>query len=365
MAWTIGVLGLIHDHVWQHLGNMAKRADVAVAVADPNPPLLEKAQAEYGVARAYGNYAALLERERPDAVLVFVDNAGKAALVELAAGHSKPIMVEKPLADSLANAERMRAATVSAGVPLMVNWPTAWTPAIRHALDLAAAGAVGEIYRFNFRGGHGGPKEFGCSPYFYRWLYDRALNGAGAYIDYCGYGASLARLLLGPASRAQATIGRLQKDDIGVDDNAVLLLRWARAMAVIEATWTAAGPVPDGGPVIHGRDSTLIVRRQSGRREGHVVTGGIVEQITRDNPDGRVIEPPPLPEGERNAVDYFLTCLAQDRPFAGLSSLTVGLDTQEMLEAGLVAARTGQAVSLPLDSVVGRRSSVVSGVGET
>jgi predicted dehydrogenase len=352
MAWTIGVLGLIHDHVWRHLGDLAARADVTIAVADPHVPLLERARAEYGVGRAYGDYAELLERERPDAVLIFVDNAGKAALVELAAAHGKPIMVEKPLADSLVNAERMRAATVSAGVPLMVNWPTAWTPAIRHALDLAAGGAVGEIYRFNFRGGHGGPREFGCSPYFYTWLYDRARNGAGAYIDYCGYGASMARLLLGPASRAQATIGRLQKDDIAVDDNAVLLLRWARAMAVIEATWSAAGPVPDGGPVIQGRDGALIVRRQSGRREGQVVTGGIVELVTRDNPDGRVIEAPPLPAGERNAVDYFLTCLAHDRPFEGLSSLTIGVDTQEMLEAGLIAAREGRVVSLPLDAVV-------------
>jgi len=134
-----------------------------------------------------------------------------------------------------------------------------------------------------------------------------------------------------------------------VDDNAVLLLRWARAMAVIEATWSAAGPVPDGGPAIHGRDGALIVRRQTGRREGQVATGGIVEQITGDRPDGWVIEPPPLPEGERNAVDYFLACLAADRPFEGLSTLTLALDTQELLEAGLQSVRSGRAVSLPLD----------------
>jgi predicted dehydrogenase len=353
MAWTIGVLGLIHDHVWRHLGDLALRDDVTVAVADPHRPLLDKAQAEYGVARIYGDYADLLERERPDAVLIFVDNAGKAALVELAAAHGRPIMVEKPLADTLANAERMRVATASAGVPLMVNWPTAWTPAIRHALDLAAGGAVGDIYRFNFRGGHGGPKEFGCSPYFYGWLYDRARNGAGAYIDYCGYGASMARLLLGPASRASATIGRLQKDDIGTDDNAILTLRWARAMAVIEATWTAAGPVPDGGPTIGGRDGTLVVRRQSGRREGQIVVGGVVEQIGRDSAESRFLEPPPLPEGERSAVEFFLTRLATDRPFDGLCSLAIGLDTQELLEAGLRAARTGREVSLPLDPALG------------
>lgn len=352
MTVKVGVLGLIHDHVWGHLRELVRRDDVAVAVADPNAPLREQARAEHGVERLYADYADLLERERPDAMLIFVDNVGKAPLVELAASHGKPIMVEKPMADSLTSAERMRMAAARAGVPLMVNWPTAWSPAIHHALDLAAAGDIGEPFRFAFRGGHGGPREFGCSPYFWGWLYDRARNGAGAYIDYCGYGASMARLLLGPASRVQATIGRLQKDDLAVDDNAVLLLRWARAMAVVEATWTAAGPVPDGGPVIQGRDGTLVVRRRTGRREGQAGTGGVVERIGRDEPDGRLIEPPALPPGERNAVEYFLGCLAHDRSPTGLVSTAIGRDTQEILEAGLRAARSGREISLPLDDEV-------------
>lgn len=349
MTWTIGVLGLVHDHVWRHVADLAARDDVRLAVADPHPPLLEQARREYGVERTHADYADLLERERPDAALIFTDNAAKAGVVKLAASHGKPIMIEKPMADSLASADRIRVATVNAGVPLLVNWPTAWTPAIRHALDLAAGGAIGEIVRFNFRGGHHGPREFGCSPYFYSWLYDPARNGAGAYIDYCGYGASLARLLLGPASRAQATIGRLVKEDLPVDDNAVLVLRWARALAVIEATWSAAGPVPDGGPAISGRDGTLIVRRQSSRREGQVATGGAIEHATLADPAGQVIDPPPLPEGERSAVEHFLTCLAQDRPFLPLVSRDLGRDTQELLEAGLRAARSGSTVSLPLD----------------
>jgi predicted dehydrogenase len=343
MGWKIGVLGLIHDHVWSHLRELAGRAETTVAVADPNAPLRDKARDEYGVERGYADCADLLERERPDAVLIFADNAGKVPLVELAAAHGKPIMTEKPMAASLAGAERMRVAAATAGVPLMVNWPTAWRPEIRHALQLAAGGAIGDVFRLNFRGGHRGPKEYGCSPYFYGWLHDPARNGAGAYMDYCGYGASMTRLLLGLPSRAQATIGRLQKEYIAVDDNAVLLLRYPAAMAVIEATWTAAGPVLDSGPVLYGRDGTLVARRKGG--------AGDILHVTRDEPDGRPIAPPPLPEGERTAVEYFLTCLAADRPIEGLVGLAVGRDTQEMLEAGLQAARLGREVSLPLDVV--------------
>jgi predicted dehydrogenase len=348
MALKIGVLGLIHDHVWRHLGDLAARDDVRVAVADPHAPLLAKAREEFGVAQAYGDYAELLDRERPDAVLIMVDNASKADLVELVAGRGLPIMLEKPLADRLANAEWIVAAAERAGVPVMVNWPTAWTPAVRHAIDLAAGGAVGEITRFHFRGGHVGPRAFGCSDYFCDWLYDPARNGAGAYIDYCGYGASIARLLLGPARAAQATIARLRQDDIAVDDNAALTLRWDRAIAVIEATWTAAGPVTDGGPTVAGTVGTLVVRRQSSRREGHVATGGAVEHVTPDEPTGRLLDPPTLPEGERSAVEHFLSRLATGQPFLPLVSLPLGRDTQELLEAGLRAARDGREVALPL-----------------
>lgn len=340
-TWKIAVLGLTHDHVWEHVEALAGRDDVVLCAADPNAPLLERARGEFAVEHVDTDAAVLLERQRPDAVLVFTDNAGAAPLVELAASHGLPVMVEKPMADTLANAERMRVAVNAAGVPLMVNWPTNWNPAVRHALDLAAGGAVGEVFRFSFRGGHGGPKEYGCTPLFYEWLYDRRRNGAGAYIDYCGYGASMARLLLGMPARAQASIGRLQKDYVDIDDNAILLLRYHRSMAVIEATWTAAGPVPDGGPTIWGSSGTLVVRRSGAK--------GYVQHITAASPDGTTLEPPPLLDGEHNATSYFLSRLASGQPFEGLASMDIGRDTQEILEAGLLAARGGGEVSLPLD----------------
>ena len=348
MAWKIGVLGLIHDHVWQHIDEMARRDDVVVSVADPNRPLREKARGQFNVTRLYDDYAALMEKERPDAVLIFVDNAGTADLVELVASFGKPMMIEKPMADTLSNAERMCVAAVNASVPLMVNWPTAWQPAVRHALRLALDGKVGSIYRFSFRGGHRGPKEYGCSPYFYGWLYDRERNGAGAYIDYCGYGASMARLICGLPSRVIATISHLVKPDIAVDDNAVLALRYQHAIAVIEATWSASGPVPDGGPAIWGRNGMLVVQRDSSRHEGEARHGGVVRFSSDDHPDGQILDPPALPDGEQTAIRYFVTCLANDRPIEGLVSMEVGRDTQEILEAGLRSERDGRAVSLPL-----------------
>ena len=74
-----------------------------------------------------------------------------------ARARTSPVMVEKPMAADSAGAEALLARRRAAGQPLMVNWPTAWRPAIRHGLDLVRAGAVGLPVQLSHRGGHAGP----------------------------------------------------------------------------------------------------------------------------------------------------------------------------------------------------------------
>ena len=83
----------------------------------------------------------------------------------------------------------------------MVSWPTVWRPALRHGLAPAAAGAVGSPVQLSHRGGHAGPREFGCSPQFCDWLYDAQAKRGGALVDYCGYGVILARTSSGGPRR--------------------------------------------------------------------------------------------------------------------------------------------------------------------
>lgn len=342
MPRRIAILGLTHDHVWTHLTELVQRDDVEVAVAEPRAHLREQAAATHGAIRLYDDAASLLEHEQPEAALIFTDNAAAANLVEQAASAGAAVMVEKPMANRLANADRMVVACRLANVPLMVNWPTAWNPAIRAALSMARAGAIGEITRFTFRGGHAGPRAFGVSGDFAEWLYDPQRNGAGAYMDYSGYGTSMARWLLGMPSRVQATIGRLRTDDIAVDDNAVLTLRYPRAMAVIEATWTAAGPVPQPGPIISGAQASLVVLPRTSAAPPRLL------RYAADTPQGEPIIVPPLPTGEETAMGYLLARLDDGNPIDGLVSPEVGRDTQEILEAGLLADRQGTSISLPL-----------------
>jgi len=161
----VGVLGLSHDHVWPNLAAVAaSELGRLVAAADPDPRLRERLERAHGDAQTHATYDALLERTDLDAVFVFADNRTSAELGRDALGRGLPVMIEKPMAADLEGADALLAAGRATGLPLMVNWPTAWRPALRHGLALVRSGAVGEPVQLSHRGGHAGPREFGCSP---------------------------------------------------------------------------------------------------------------------------------------------------------------------------------------------------------
>ena len=343
----IGVLGLSHDHVWGNLVALATgELGRLVAVAEPAPRLRERLGRDYGGVDVHPTYDALLERPDLDAVLVFADNRLSAELGVQALGRGLPVMVEKPMAADLAGAEALLAAARASGLPLMVNWPSAWRPALRHGLELSRAGCIGDPVQLSHRGGHAGPREFGCSPEFCAWLYDPERNGGGALVDYCGYGAVLARMLLGQPLAVTAVSARLRKSDLPAEDAAVVVLRYPRALALLEASWNQVGGAPAFAMIVYGDAGTLIVHQPRPTHEGQLVGPGRVELVTAGG--SQTIEPPPLPSDERDGPTHFLTCLRTGRPVEGLCAPDVGRDVQEVLEAGLRASATGCEVRLPL-----------------
>ena len=342
----VGVLGLHHDHVWSNLAAVATgELGQLVAVAEPSPRLRERLAREHGGAALHPAYDALLERTDLDAVLIFTDNRAAAELGVRALGRGLPVLVEKPMAADLAGAEALLAASRAGGLPLMVNWPTAWRPALRHGLSLALTGRVGEPVQLSHRGGHAGPREFGCSPEFSGWLYDPARSGGGALVDYCGYGAVLARVLLGRPRAVTAVTARLRKPDLPAEDTAVVVLRYPRALGLLEASWTQIGAEPAFGMIVYGDAGTLIVHQPRATRDGQRVGPGRVQAVTDSGSE--MLEPPPLPSAERDGPTYFLTCIRAGRAVEGLCAPDVGRDVQEVLEAAQRASASGRDVQLP------------------
>ena len=189
------------------------------------------------------------------------------------------------MAATLEQADRMLTAARKAGTVLMVNWPTAWNRGIRTAYRLVQEGAIGQVWQLLWRGGHCGPDELGCSEHFCDFLFDSHLNGAGAFNDYGGYGASLCVLFLGRPNRVVGMAGRLLKTHLPVDDNGMMILRYPNAMCRLEMTWTEAVPnKPPHDLMLHGTEGTIIA-------------GSDVVLYTRSSKDGKTIAQMHCPKG--------------------------------------------------------------------
>lgn len=345
----VGVLGLTHDHIWHHVADLAgSQAVTVVAVADEHEDLLLRFSQAVPVERTYPQPEEALEREQLDLVMIYADNRRSAALAELALRRGVHVIVEKPPASSLDEADAMLAAAAEAGVLLMVNWPVAWHPAFRHALTLAQGGHIGRVTQIDYRAAHSGPKEYGCSPYFYEWLYDAERNGGGALIDYCCYGVMAAYVLLGLPHRVHAVGGRYQKDYIRVEDNALLTMIYPRALGMAQASWSQIGEGLGIGPIIYGTEGTILVHQRHGLREGQVIKEGSIEVMTREQPEGYLIDAPALPAGQNSALAHMVSCLRDGAPLHQIVDSTTGRAVQEVLEAAYRSLASGKDISLPL-----------------
>lgn len=331
----VGVLGLVHDHVWDILDQFKEVEDVEVTCAyDVNEPLLAKVR-ESGI-KTYNSYEDLLSEEEIDAVIVYTENSRHADITELVAEKGLHIMVEKPMAANLQQAERMLKAAKKYGIKLMVNYPTAWYPTFREAHRLAREGSIGRVYQVRYRAAHEGPKEIGCSPYFYEWLYNKELNGAGAFMDYCCYGANLCRWILGVPEKAVALAGTYVRDYLTVEDNAVLLMGYKKAMGIAEASWSQIGEgiPPKYTLVINGSDGVIAA------------AGKDLRIYTAEKKGWETVEPSPLDKELESGPQHFVTCIREDRPFDDVVSAAYNRDAQAILQAGLISMQEDRAVYL-------------------
>ena len=128
-----------------HGESLARRVPGAVlaSVADPAPGVAERLATSLGCPRATLEPAELLADPSVQAVVVAAPPAAHADLVEAAAGAGKAVFCEKPMALTLADADRAVAAARAAGVPLQVGFNRRFAADFRAARDHVVSGRVG------------------------------------------------------------------------------------------------------------------------------------------------------------------------------------------------------------------------------
>jgi predicted dehydrogenase len=342
MAYRVGIAGVTHGHVSAHLKEWREVPGAElVAIADSNREERQKRTSQYqgDPLHEYDSIEEMLDTEQLDIVTVCTETSRHAAVVELAASKGVHSLVEKPLAFSLADAERMLAAAGKYGVQVVTNYPTRWGGRVTpRALEFVRQGGIGRPYEVRHRGGGTKPRAIDANTFF-QWLYQPPFNGAGAFADYCCYGADMAVGILGSPSSVYAIAGRWQRDDLITDDNARMLLQYQRGGAVIEATWSQFGHLPYSTMFL-GEEGTLALTGQ----------GAVLYTAQNEKEGGRELplDELPQPAGEPDLPHHLVACLERGVKVLDSAGIRHHRDVTEVLDAGLRSVKSGQAVRLPL-----------------
>src|SRR5471032_3395028 len=115
---------------------------------------MEKAIRNFGLSaeRVFTDYRACLERTKPDLVLLCPATAQHGEWTAKVASFGVHVIVEKPFAASLAEADAMVAA-MQKGKLLAINWPLRWEAAAVTAKRIVDDGIIGEPRGFHHYGG--------------------------------------------------------------------------------------------------------------------------------------------------------------------------------------------------------------------
>jgi len=179
---------------------------------------LSKAEAlarEFSVPAVYDDAEQLLQREKPDFLDIITDADTHSRFVHLAAAYKTPVICQKPLAPSVAEAEKMMAACAAENVPLSVHENWRWQMPIRALKNVLDSGVIGPVFRARVDYCNSFP-VFENQP-FLKALEQFILTDMGSHI------LDVARFLFGEAARLYCQTHQVHHDIKGEDAASVMM----------------------------------------------------------------------------------------------------------------------------------------------
>ncbi len=332
----VGVAGLTHDHAHSIMQQYKRGEVILLGIAESDSKLIERYVKQYQVPESifYKDVATMLQYiEKPDAVLAYNAISEHLGVVEVCAPKGISVMVEKPLAVTVKQAERMKSLALKHKIQLLTNYETTWYDTNQQLYSMIKQqNDVGAIRKMIVHDGHNGPKEIGCSKEFLDWLTDPEKNGGGAVIDFGCYGANLMTWLMdGKAPVAVTAVTRHYKPDIypKVDDDATIILEYPDAIGIIEASW--AWPFGIKDLEVFGVDGYLHALNKS--------------SLQSRKKQSAYIDVPLKPAAYNDNLKYLADVLRGNiKADDDLSSLNNNMIVVKILEAAKLSAKDGKRV---------------------
>ena len=340
----VGIAGIRHSHTptlvrqWREI----EGAEV-VAAADSFPSARALAGDSWGIPSIYETWDAMFEAEDLDVVTSTLPNTQHADIVEACAARGLPVLIEKPMASSLADADRMVKAAEAAGIPALINWPTLGETHFETGAKLVAEGAIGTPRQYVFRGGNPVATRKAEQPDWFQWIFD-ASQGGGSWIDYAGYGAAPCLLWMGRPRRLAARGASVTERNARADETAAAVLEFARGLGIMQTSHVQVGYPGPQGQMLHievsGETGVLVLTPGANGMELRIFDYG-------DRLEGEVVEAPPAPPERRSGVAYFAHAVREGLPIEGRGSFRFNREVVAIIDAGVRALTSGASVAVP------------------
>lgn len=244
-------MGKAHSNAWRQVGHFfdLPLEPVMKAICGRNEQEVKKAAEVFGWEEYSVSWERLIERKDIDVVDICTPGDSHMPIAIAAAEAKKVVFCEKPLANTLVEAQKMLDAVRRNSVIHMVCFNYRRAPAVALARQLITDGRIGRIH--HYRGTY--LQDWIVDPNFPRvWRLEKAKAGSGALGDIASHSIDLARYLVGEISEATGLLktfiterplpGTSSKAPVDVDDAALSLVRFENgAIGSIEATRFAAG----------------------------------------------------------------------------------------------------------------------------
>ena len=337
----MGVVGLVHTHVHWLLGREASDDLEIVGIVEPNRELAKRYSEQHGYSMdiVFDTMEEMIAQTKPEAVTAFNTIYDHLEVVKVCAPKGIHIMVEKPLAVSLAHAREMEKIARKYNVMLLTNYETTWYATNHRVYDLVhKEQKLGDIRKVVVHDGHRGPAEIGVNEEFLEWLIDPKQNGAGALTDFGCYGANLMTWLMkGEAPLTVTAITQTMKPELYplVDDEATIILTYPKAQGIIQASWN--WPISRKDMEVYGQKSAAVAKNRS--------------ELTVKLSDESPLETYTLEERKAPFNDpfgYFSAMIRGkiDYDEYALSSLENNMIVMQILDAAIQSAKKGKTIQL-------------------
>ena len=314
-----------------------------VAVYSRHAERAKSFAAKHKISNWYTDIEKIINDSGCDVVDICLPNFRHAEATLLAADAGKHIMIEKPLAVTLEEADAMIAACKKAGVKLMYAEELCFAPKYERVRHMVKEGAIGEIYMLKQSEKHSGPHS--------DWFYDIKLAGGGVLMDMGCHGIAWLRWMLGNAKAknvyaSMSTV--LHKNRTGAEDNSIIIIEFENGVTgIVENSWAKHGGMDDRSEV-HGTGGVIYADLFMGNasiaysKNGY---GYAMEKADTTTGWSFPVFEEAFNQGYPHELKHFIECVQQDK-----QPLVTGDDGRAVLEiiyAAYASAGQGKKINLP------------------